>query len=591
MPHSPQPPKLVQALKPVRRRLAAVRLVRRAAAGLLAGSCAGILLLAAARFLPVAAAPVIAAALAVLGLATGAAAAVRPRIDDRAAAREMDRAGTDDAIVTALDMLHLDSPVARLQRAEAEAAAARFAAGLNERIPWPRGRERLRYMSGLAVVWLAAAILLLAPNPMDERLAAREALNGEIGRIERALDELELSGLSEEQRKALTEPLERLREQALRTEPDALRAEWEAAEREIARLAAELRQEQQALRAWAQELQRTPELGELGRALERGDRRGAAEAAERLGSLFARLSPEQREALAERLRELADGAPEDAAREAMERAADALESGESEAASEAIEQMLDGALSAEELRELAEQAATALASAGSRLGLDPAGTPGNSGWNGVADNRADGDGEGSGAADGGGRSGAQGAPSGGAGQGQTGGSGQGGSSSGGSGGSGAEGSGGRGAGSGNGAGSGGGGGTAGGGTGGGTGSGSGSGTGSGSGSGTGSGSGSGTGVSGGAGGGAGPGSGGRNLVTTPRIYEGKGETTTDGGPATGGTVTEGGSSPVFDGGARHYEEVYATYEADARRALSGGTLPPSLKERVKNYFDEIQPDR
>src|SRR5690606_7423437 len=117
------------------------------------------------------------------------------------------------AIVTALDMLHLDTPVARLQRADAEAAAARFAAGLSERIPWPRGRERRLYLLALAGVWLAAALMLLLPNPMDERLAAREALSGEIDRIERSLDELEQSGsLPERAREALTDPLRRLRE-------------------------------------------------------------------------------------------------------------------------------------------------------------------------------------------------------------------------------------------------------------------------------------------------------------------------------------------------------------------------------------------
>ena len=577
---------LLQLLKPVRRRLMAVRLVRRAAAGLLAGSCAGVLLLAAARFLPIADAPIIAAALAALGIAAGAAASFQPRIDERAAAREMDRAGTRDAVVTALDLLHLNTPIARLQRADAEAAAARFASGLSERIPWPRGRERRRYLLGLAAVWCAAVILLLLPNPMDERLSARAALSGEIVSVEQALDELGQSGgLSEQERKALTEPLNRLREQTLRTEPDALRAQWEAAEREIARLAAELKQELQATRALAQELQRTPEFGELGQALERGDRRGVAEAAERLGSSFARLGPEQRKALADRLRELAGQLPEageDALREALERAADALENGEPEAAAEAIGQAMEGALSAEMLQALAEQAASALAAAGSRLGLDAAGSSGSSGWDGIADAGADGGGGGTDSPDGGqpGSEGSQpGSGQSGGGSGQNGSSG--GSAGGGSEGSGSEspsggGSGGSGTGSSDGKGSG---------------SSAGSGAGGGPGNGAGSGSGIGNGRGSGTGGGVGLGSGGRKLVTTPRIHEGEGDVTTDGGPASGGAVTEGGSSPVVDGGVRSYEEVYASYEADARRALSAGTLPPSLKERVKNYFDEIQPDR
>lgn len=576
MPHEPQASQLLRWLRPVRRRLAAIRLVRRAAAGLLAGSCAALLPLASARFLPLPDAPLFAVFAALGGLAAGAAAALRPRIDDRTAARVMDGAGTDDAIVTALDMLHLDSPVARLQRAEAEAAAARYAAGLGERLPWPRGRERRRYLAGLAAVWTLAALLLLLPNPMEERLAAREALSGEIGRIGRALEELAQTGaLKEQDRKALTGPLERLREQALRMKPDELRAEWEAAEREIARLAAELKQEQQALRAWARELQRTPGLEALGRALERGDRRSLADEPGQTGSLLARLTPEQREALAERLRDLASAAPEafeDSLREALERAAEALEDGEAEAAADAMRQAFEDALSEADLQAIAEQAAAALASAGSRLGFGSgSGTGG--GWNGIADSGATGDGAGS--PEGG--SGADGPPFGGSGAGRgqggdgsagqghdRGGSDQGGSPSGGA-----------------------------------TGSGSGSG---GSGGAGGRGAGAGAGESGGgfgpdggagrgSGSGAGLGSGGRTLITTPRIHEGVGDVVTDGGPTSGGTATEGDRSPVVDGGVLSYEEVYASYEADARRAISGGTLPPALRERVKNYFDEIQPDR
>jgi len=565
MPHGAQQPRFVKLLKPVKRRLAAIRLVRRAAAGLLAGSCAALLSLAAARVFPLADAPLIAAALVAAGLVAGAAASLRPRIDDRAAARVMDRDGTEDAIGTALDMLHLDTPVARLQRADAEAAAARYAAALGERLPWPSGRERRRYLAGLAAVWVAAAILLLLPNPMEERLAAREALSDEIGRIEQALDELEKSGgLSEKERDALTEPLHRLREQALRMEPEALRAEWESAEREIARLAAELRQEQQALRAWAQELRRTPELSGLGQALERGDRRSLAEAAGELGNLFARLTPEQREALAERLRELASAAPDmdgEALRDALERAANALESGENEDAAGAISQALEEALSAADLQALAEQAAAALATAGSRLGMS-GGSGSGGGWNGLAD-AGGGEADGDAYPQGGGRTGSGGSSSGGAsgdggsnGEGDGGGSGSG-SVAGGEGGSGSV-------------------------------------AGGGGGAGVGAGSGSGSGGEDGPGGigpGAGLGSGGRTLVTTPRVHEGEGEITTDGGPVTGGDITEGGRSPVVDGGVRHYEEVFASYEADARRALAGGTLPPALKERVKNYFDEIQPNR
>ncbi|OUM95210.1 MAG: hypothetical protein A9Z00_14760 [Thermobacillus sp. ZCTH02-B1] len=594
-----QTTRLLRLLKPVRRRLFAIRFVRRTAVGLLAGSGAALLTLAAARIVPLPHAPAAAAACALAGLAAGAAAALRPRIDERKAARVMDRGGTDDAIVTALDALHLDTPAARLQRADAEAAAARYVSGLGERIPWPGGRGRKLYLAGLSAIWIAAAILLMLPNPMEERLAAKAALDEAIGRIERELKELESSdSLSEPDRRALTEPLKRLREQALRKDPEALRAEWKEAEREIGRLMAELGQKREALRSWAQELQRTPGLEAVGRALERGGRHSLADALEEAGGRFASLSPEQRNMLAERLRELASSAPDvlgDQLREALGRAAEAIGAGDPEAAADALREALEEALSAEALEALAEQAAAALASAGGRLGPGFGTGTGNGGWNGLADAEADGSSgsaggpagaegsqggsgsggpeqgtEGGGSSRGPGGTGRSGSASGGASGSGTGGSSGAASGSGSAGAGSAEGSGGRG----------------------GFGTGAGSGTGSGAGSGTGTGgAGSGAGSGVGAGSGAGFGSGGRTLVTTPRIYAGEGEVTVDGGPASGGAVTEGGRSPVLDGGVRDYAEVYASYEAEARRALSDGTLPPALKERVKRYFEEIQPDR
>ncbi|MCM3699924.1 hypothetical protein [Paenibacillus macerans] len=101
--------------------------------------------------------------------------------------------------------------------------------------------------------------------------------------------------------------------------------------------------------------------------------------------------------------------------------------------------------------------------------------------------------------------------------------------------------------------------------------------------------GAGQGQGGGNGVGAGLGSGGRALVTTPRDLAGSGNAQQDGGPATGGSVQKGGSSPVFDGVSRPYEEVYSDYAAEAKESLKRGDLPQSLQSLVENYFTEIDP--
>ncbi|RIE04853.1 hypothetical protein [Cohnella faecalis] len=89
----------------------------------------------------------------------------------------------------------------------------------------------------------------------------------------------------------------------------------------------------------------------------------------------------------------------------------------------------------------------------------------------------------------------------------------------------------------------------------------------------------------------GTGNGGRNLVTTPRSLQGSGNVQKDGGPSSGGQATEGGQSPMLDGGSQSYEDVYSTYASEARQSLNRNQLPQSMQQKVRDYFDEIQPNR
>lgn len=79
-------------------------------------------------------------------------------------------------------------------------------------------------------------------------------------------------------------------------------------------------------------------------------------------------------------------------------------------------------------------------------------------------------------------------------------------------------------------------------------------------------------------------------MTTPRNLQGEGRVETDGGPSTGGTTQTGGKSPIIDGTTRPYEEVYSDYAAEAQKSLGRSQLPTSMQEKVKQYFDQIQPD-
>jgi hypothetical protein len=87
------------------------------------------------------------------------------------------------------------------------------------------------------------------------------------------------------------------------------------------------------------------------------------------------------------------------------------------------------------------------------------------------------------------------------------------------------------------------------------------------------------------------GSGSRNMITTPRTMQGSGNVQQDGGPSTGGQTVTGGQSPMMDGTTRPYEDVYNEYAAEAKQSLGRSQLPSSMQEKVKQYFDQIQPNR
>lgn len=47
---------------------------------------------------------------------------------------------------------------------------------------------------------------------------------------------------------------------------------------------------------------------------------------------------------------------------------------------------------------------------------------------------------------------------------------------------------------------------------------------------------------------------------------------------------------MIDGTTRPYEEVYGEYAEEAKRSIGRSQLPAGMQEKVKRYFDEIQPE-
>lgn len=569
---------LSEWLKPVRARLTLFGICRHVLYGLLIGSAAGVLVLACSRVWPMLHARAAAAALVSAGLIIGFIIGIVKRASLRDAAKIMDRSDTDDAIATALDGLAVhagsEPAIVRLQRAEAVEAAKSYAASLRERLPWPAWRSWRGSVLGVGAAVLLAALLLVWPNPLDERAQAMAAAERQLEQLQREAAELaaqlEEAKLPEASERLIAEPLEELRSKLKAAGDDPQEALEELAEamRELEKTADEAKAAADRLQAAAEAMSSEPALRQLGQALQDRSAAEVKKAMNELRSELQQLTPQQKEALAEALDKLGAELPEESRKlaDAMKQAAeDVRGSGEGsneEEALAALEETLTEELTQEQLEALARSMAQQLGQSGQSLAQQQAAQGGAvpSAWSGAA------------SASGGGSSGSNGSGAGTAGQGSgsEGAQGTQGAQGGLGGQGGSEPQSGQGAGSGAGQGN----------------SGAGSGAGAGAGSG---GSGGPSGVGGLQGGNS---VGGRNLITTPRSMAGSGNVQQDGGPSTGGqTQTTGDSSPMIDGTTRPYEEVYSEYATEARKSLSRSQLPQSMQDKVKQYFDQIQPNR
>ncbi|MEF2967066.1 phage tail tape measure protein [Paenibacillus sp. M1] len=554
--------KMYRELNAVRRRLRRFRELDGIRYGTAAGHMTAALCLAAGRLWPIESAKAYAAASLIVLIAAGWLWGLLHKIPFAEAARTMDRAQPgeerQDMMATALAFAGDDSLPARLQRSQAEEYAAAYRSELKQRLPFPPKR---RWLIPASAGLLAAVLLAVLPNPMDgvvdQNRKEREWIAAQKEETDKLIEELEAKELEPLAKAALSEEMADLKLALDRSpEPEEALTQVEETMKALQEMSDKLDLNQRERAEWLEAWKSHPETEGLGKALEQKDAADLNEKMEQLRQKLPGLSKEERQGLAEALKRLAESAPEndaDAGRlaEALKQAAAAIGSGEqAELALDELAAALERQLQAASAESGQSAAAAGLASALAKQGLGLAENMAASGlavsdaWSmgGSAEQLAAG---GSPAGSGGEPGGADGAPPG-AGQGAAGGA---------------------------------------------SGSGAGQGVGNGGGSGSGSGTGSGTGFGQGQGqgSGAGLGSGGRTLVTTPRNLQGSGNVQNDGGPSTGGSVQNGGESPIFDGVSRPYEEVYSDYAAEAKRSLDRKDLPQSMQSLVESYFTEIDP--
>ena len=436
----------------------------------------------------------------------------------------------DDRLSTALEYSGDSRPVARIQREDSLAILHRYVPQRDDPLRLPR-RELLAIMLGVMIL----ALLIATPNPMVSRLqreretaAAIQQAQKEIAQLQK---EAEQAQLSPEEKAAIQKALEEAQQQLGEAKtPEEAVAALTKAENEIDRLRdPQATEKARSLDALAAALAANPDTQDLAQAIASGDQAQIDAALKALAERVDKMTPEERQKLAEELQRAANEARnQPQVSDRLRQTARALASGNTAEAQNDLQQ-LSGDLDNANQAAVSQAAINQVQSGVSNTRRDVvAATTGSQqqtqNGQGQEQNQQ-----------------GQGQANNGQGQGQ--GQGQG------------------------------------------TGQGQGQGQGNGQGQGQGSGQGQGQGTGSGAGTGQGPGTGNPNpntgkpgeSVYVPR-QQGQGPSQQQNG--NGSTSSTGTNRP--------YKEVIGTYSQNARDTIDRSNIPPNMRENVRQYFSELE---
>ncbi len=553
---------LLALIRIVQKRMKLISMLRMGMLGSIAGLGAASIVAVAGLLYPIHHYRIYAISLVGLGMLCGILWSIVKRPTLLLAAKMMDQGGLEERITTAFRRLEDTSVIAKLQREEAVQAANKYVLERRRHLPF---RVSYRYYIGVLTGCLIVISLLLWPNAMDDLVAQKaeeqQWIEEQVSLLEEQVEEIRPSAERYREAHELNELIASLQEEMKSAElaAEAL-ADMEETLKELDQLTKQWETKQQQANLTLAQLEHHEGLSGMAKGLQAADSEALEQALQQLQDEMPSMDEQTKQQLVETLNPLAelaaglDKETQERLQEAMAHMSEQLarNGGDTEPLTEEQIQALAEALTEamkqldaqKQFAEMAAKMGAQLASNGLQMAQQLAaaqGAPIAGAWS-----------NGSIAAAWSQQSGqSSGIPTG-----QSGSNGQSGAQSGGP--------------NSNGQGS----------------NGSNPGTGQGSGNGQGSGSGQ-----GGLAGGFGDGS--RNLVSTPRSMEGRGDIHSDQGPVNGGggEIEMTGSSPMIDGASRPYEEVFVEYETEARRSLDRNTLPQNMQGLVRDYFTEIQPDR
>lgn len=321
-----------KSLRAVRRRIHLIRFVHGLLIGLLVGAI-GCLGLAAASFLwPIEGLWRYLVALAAGCPLLGGLIGLLLPVTLPGAARRADACGLKERALTALTLTGEDTPMARLQRADAQAKLA----ALPVRKAMPVRPRRSTWLPALAML-AVTAILLVIPNPQNdvirEREAMRQSLKAQAEAIEEAAEKVAEEGLTEEEQQELRRITSEMADE-LRTADDKREAleKLDEKQKEMERLQRKVAE--RTSENLSKALGEQNSLESLAKALEGGSAAEMQEALDKIAEMME--TTEGQESLAEELAKAAESLSEGEAKQALQAAAAAAAAGNTGMAMQAL---------------------------------------------------------------------------------------------------------------------------------------------------------------------------------------------------------------------------------------------------------------
>lgn len=296
-------------LRVVRRRMWLARIIHWIKWGIWAGLFWMLIILLLARVIPLLHAVSISlgGAMVLFLIALGVGLAKKPSWEE--AARQADRCGLQERVITAWRLRDQDDPLIRLQRADAVAALRQLPAQLKKKMPLSFSSRKELSLWGLALVMVMGLILL--PNPMaeiaQEKQAIRQALAKQEEKIEEALEKLEEeTALPAEKKEEIKDVLEELTQELKNSK--TIEAGIEAlakGEEKLEKLKREAGAEGEVAHNLAKILAEEPATQNLAQAQAEGNAEARKKALEEAKKALDELSEEEKKALATTLKQAA----------------------------------------------------------------------------------------------------------------------------------------------------------------------------------------------------------------------------------------------------------------------------------------------